>query len=383
MSSLRIPFHRVNWPTSLFLIITFIVALTGVPIYLHRYGLDWFQVVLFCFTFMASSMSITFGYHRLFSHRAFHAKWPVKLWVLLFGSAAFEGSALEWSADHRRHHKFVDHDDDPYDISKGFFFAHIGWLLFKLRPETPLDNVPDLRADKMVMFQHRYTHYIGAVMNLVVVPSVGYLWGGWPSALGALLVGSVLRVVLVQHSTFCINSFCHLIGRRPYSSRCTARDSWIMALFTFGEGYHNYHHEFQHDYRNGVKPWQFDPTKWAIWLLSNVGLTSQLRRVPQEKIQLTEIAEKQRQWEQQLAEKAVRPSPNTHRLLERAQHQLQEAARIWEQRKAEYARATERTIEDSKEKLFQLRREFEEAAANLRQAIQHWHEAHRLALAGV
>ena len=361
--------------------LTLLVAITGVPLYLWSFGLDWFQASLFLCCFAASSMSITLGYHRLLSHRSFKAKWPVKAGILLFGSSAFEGSALEWCADHRRHHKFVDHDEDPYDITKGFWHAHVGWLIFKLRPEPPLDNVPDLVADRMVVFQHNYTNWIGAIFNLAVVPALGWAWGGWQSALGALLIGSVLRVVLVQHSTFCINSFCHWIGRRPYSSRCTARDSWLMALFTFGEGYHNYHHEFQHDYRNGVKPWQFDPTKWAIWVLSKTGLTSHLRRVPAEKIQLTEIAEKQRQLEARLADRRTPLCEATHRLLQLAQHRLQEAAHSWEQSKAEYARATEKKFEESKEKLAQLKRDFEVAAANLRQAIRDWHAAHRVALA--
>ena len=377
----RIPFHRVNWATSLFLALTLLIAVIGVPLYLWQFGLDWFQVVLFQFLFIASSMSITLGYHRLLSHRSFKARWPVKLWVLLFGASTFEGSALDWCSDHRRHHKFVDHEDDPYDISKGFLHAHIGWLLFKLRPKAPLDNVADLQADRLIMLQHRYTHWVGAIINLAVVPALGWLWGGWPSALGALLIGSVLRVVVVQHSTFCINSFCHWIGQRPYSSRCTARDSWIMAWFTFGEGYHNYHHEFQHDYRNGVKPWQFDPTKWVIWLLSRVGLTSQLRRVPGEKIQLAEIAEKQRQLEVKLADRPVRWCETTDRLMKLAQQRLQEAAQLWEQRKIEYARATEKKLEASREKLAQLRRDFEEAAANLRAAIQEWHAAHQMAIA--
>ena len=112
----------------------------------------------------------------------------------------------------------------------------------------------------------------------------GFLWDGWLGALGGFLIGGVARVVVLQHGTFLINSACHTIGRQPYSTRCSARDSFLMALFTFGEGYHNYHHEFQHDYRNGVKPWQWDPTKWLIWILSKLGLTNSLRRVPQEVI---------------------------------------------------------------------------------------------------
>jgi len=377
----RIPFHRINWPTSLFLAITLLISVTALPIYLWHFGLDWFQVVLLLVTFAASSMSITLGYHRLFSHMAFKAKWPVKLGVLVFGASAFEGSALEWCTDHRRHHKFVDHDDDPYDIKKGFFHAHMGWLLFKLRPIPPMDNVPDLLADRMVMFQHRHFPLIGAIVNLVCVPAIGWLWGGWQSALGALLIGSVLRVVLVEHSTFCINSFCHMIGTRPYSTRCSARNSWIMALFTFGEGYHNYHHEFQHDYRNGVKPWQFDPTKWAIWTMSKIGLTSGLRRVPDEKIQLAEIAEQQKQLDAVMAARPAKRCETTRRLLDAAQEQLHQAAQTWEQRKTEYMRATEKKIEASKEKIAQLNRDFEEAAANLRRAIQEWQQAHQLARA--
>jgi stearoyl-CoA desaturase (delta-9 desaturase) len=126
--------------------------------------------------------------------------------------------------------------------------------------------------------------------------------GGMIGALGGFLVVGALRVVLVQQSTFFINSLCHTIGNQPYSVRCSARDSWIMALVTYGEGYHNYHHEFQHDYRNGVKAWNFDPTKWAIMLLHKLGLVSNLRRVSESKIIGAEMREAQRKAEAKLAE---------------------------------------------------------------------------------
>ena len=234
------------------------------------------------------------GYHRLYSHIAFKAKWPVRLFVMLFGAASFENSAIDWVSDHRKHHKHVDHDDDPYDISKGFWYAHIGWLLFKLRPEPPLDNVNDMFRDPLAVWQHKYVHWIGLVVGFVIPPVIGFIYGGPIAALGAFLLAGVLRVTVVQHSTFCINSVCHTFGKRTYSSQCSARDSGLVAFITFGEGYHNYHHEFQHDYRNGVKPWQFDPTKWSIWLLSKVGLASDLRRVPQAKILLAELTEARR-----------------------------------------------------------------------------------------
>jgi stearoyl-CoA desaturase (delta-9 desaturase) len=281
----RIPFERVNWTTSSFLIGTFVLTLTAVPLYFAYFGVDWFYIAL-CFTMLAASgFSVTLGYHRLFSHATFQAKLPVRLVAIIFGAGAFENSVLMWASEHRRHHKHVDHDEDPYDITKGFFHAHIGWLLFKLWPQPPFDNVADLRKDPLVMWQHRYIHIIAVMVGLGLPTLLGLAWDGWAGALGGFLIGGVAKVVLLQHGTFLINSACHTIGRQPYSTRCSARDSFFLALFTFGEGYHNYHHEFQHDYRNGVKPWQWDPTKWLIWTLSKLGLVSNLRRVPREKIQ--------------------------------------------------------------------------------------------------
>lgn len=304
----RIPFARVNWITSSFLIGTAITALIGVPIYLVKVGLDWFQFAMFFFYLTATMMSITVGYHRLFSHLSFKAKMPVKLFTLIFGACAFENSCLNWASDHRLHHKHVDHEEDPYDISKGFFWAHIGWLLFKLNPEPSMDNVADLRKDKLVMWQHKYVHWIGFVVGVLIPITLGYVGNlamglnPWTGALGGFLIAGVCRIVVAQHCTFFINSFCHMLGRQPYSASHSARDSALMAFFTFGEGYHNYHHEFQHDYRNGVKPWQWDPSKWTIWTLSKVGLVKDLRRVPDGRILLAEMGEARRKAQKQLTE---------------------------------------------------------------------------------
>jgi stearoyl-CoA desaturase (delta-9 desaturase) len=129
---------------------------------------------------------------------------------------------------------------------------------------------------------------LAVLMSFALPTLLGAGWNGWVGALGGFLIGGVMKIVVLQHCTFLINSACHTMGRQPYSTRCSARDSLLMAIFTFGEGYHNYHHEFQHDYRNGVKPWQWDPTKWLIWTLSKLGLTSSLRRVPAETIESKE-----------------------------------------------------------------------------------------------
>ncbi len=309
----RIPFQRVNWLISSFLIGTLFLSLTAVPAYVWWFGLDTFQVVLFCIMFGLVGFSITLGYHRLFSHLAFQGHWILRLAVLVFGAGAFENSVLLWASEHRSHHKHVDHEDDPYCIAKGLFFAHIGWLLFKLDPPPPFDNVVDLQRDPLVRWQHKNIHWLAAVVAFALPTAIGYVWGGWKAALGAFLIAGIARIVALQHCTFCINSLCHYIGTQPFSSKCSARDSWLMAIVTLGEGYHNFHHEFQHDYRNGVKAWHIDPTKWLIWSLSKIGLAKKLRRAPKEKIALAERTEAKRRRD------AKQPSTRRGRQIRRRQ----------------------------------------------------------------
>jgi len=355
----RIPFKRVNWITSIFLFTTALIALTVVPVYLWKYGMDWFQFSMFFFYVLATTMSITLGYHRLYSHLAFKAKWPVRLFTLMFGACAFENSCLDWTADHRKHHKHVDHEDDPYDISKGFMWAHIGWLIFKLRPEEPLDNVNDLRKDKICMFQHNYVHWIAVLLGVVTPTALAYAVNPtWQYALGGFLFSGVLRIVIVQHCTFFINSLCHTIGKRPYNTENSARDSAIMAVFTCGEGYHNYHHAFQHDYRNGVKPWQFDPTKWMIWTLSKLGLTSGLRRVSDEKILLAEMREARRQADRRL--KVLEEPQNAHHLTEKATEMLQNFSNRLSESYTELEQAMSDKVDISRQAMQQWRSETRE-----------------------
>lgn len=334
---LRIPFDRINWTNSSFLISTAVITCTAVPLYLWHYGVDAFQLAMFFTFFIATGLSITLGYHRLFAHVAFQARWPVRLATLIFGAAAFENCALAWVSDHRRHHKHVDHDEDPYDISKGFWHAHIGWILFKLDPKPPWDNVADLNKDRLVLWQQRFYVPIAVGVGFVLPAMLGYLHNGWLGALGGFLLAGVARVTAVQHMTFFINSLCHTIGSQPYSNKCSARDSWIMAIFTFGEGYHNYHHEFQHDYRNGVKWWHWDPTKWTIWTLEKVRLVRGLRRVPEEKVLLSQLADTRRRLNERLACPKISANARLHALLQSSDAKLHELGERWTALKAQYA----------------------------------------------
>lgn len=375
--------YPVRWENSVFLISTFVTTFTVVPWYIWHHGLDLFQIALFLFFTISTGISITLGYHRLFSHLTFQAAWPVKLYTLLFGAAAFEGSALAWCADHRRHHKFVDHDEDPYDISKGFFHAHIGWLLFRTGPETPLTWVRDLQKDRLAWWQHQFYVPLAFAVGFGLPTLIGYVWGGWQAALGAFLISGVARTVFVHHMTFCINSLCHWIGDRPYSSKCSARDSFLMALFTFGEGYHNYHHEFQYDYRNGVKPWQFDPTKWTIWLLNKVGMAKKLRTVPEEIIVKAQIAERERRLSETLAASAAPLSESLTTMLETAQTRMNEALAQWEQILAEYRAAAERRGEISRRQRREMKEQVEAAASRMQEAVREWISTHQLIYSAV
>lgn len=370
------PIYRIEWVTSAFLLGTALLAVTVVPWFLWNFygevqgwGFIW---SLFVFYYFATGFGITLGYHRLFSHLSFRAKWPVKLFVLLFGAASFENSALDWSADHRIHHKHVDEDEDPYDISKGFFYAHIGWLLFRLKPKPPVNNVKDLEADPLVMWQHRYVHWIGFTVGFVLPAALGWAYGSlmgfenpWMTSLACFLLAGLLRVVVVQQGTFCINSLCHMVGRQPYSTTHSARDSGVVALLTFGEGYHNYHHEFQHDYRNGVKGWQYDPTKWIIWGLSKLGMTSDLRRVPDARIMAAELKERSLTLGRDIDNLAARLDARTRELKSRTIAAAHELARELGTRAEALKEAAATKAEVGRETMSELRGLLNQAASHL------------------
>lgn len=372
------PIHRIEWVTTVFLSITLVLSLFVAPVFVYNNwsnpAINW-PVVLttFLVMYVFTGMSITLGYHRLFSHISFKAAWPVKLFTLIFGAAAFENSCLDWSADHRNHHKHVDHDDDPYDISKGFFYAHMGWVLFKLKPQPPFDNVKDLMNDKMVMWQHKWNHLIAGTVSFILPFAAGYAIGHamtngenpMPMAWAMLLVGGVLRVTAVQQSTFCINSLCHTLGKQTYSSSHTARDSWICALVTFGEGYHNYHHEFQHDYRNAVRWWQWDPTKWTIWTLHKIGLAKDLRRVPEARILAAEVNEARRVINKNLETFSQRLPAATRELKADAIQAVQIICSDLETKVKELQAAAIEKTAVPKEKMKELRARLEEARAHL------------------
>jgi stearoyl-CoA desaturase (delta-9 desaturase) len=268
----------LDWVNIVFLAVAHAAAVVGVGWAVMRFN-PW-TLALALSWLVLCSMSVTAGYHRLFAHRTYDAAAWVRLVALLFGAASVQNSALRWVNEHRLHHSNIDGDGDPYNINDGFIWAHIGWVLRK-NETTELKRVRDLRSDPLVMWQHRYYVPLAIGFGALLPMALGALWG---DALGGLLVAGFTRLVCQYHATFATNSLAHSLGSRPYDRSTSARDSFITALFTFGEGYHNFHHRFQNDYRNGVQPWHFDPTKWLIFSLSRIGATRNLRRVTPEKI---------------------------------------------------------------------------------------------------
>ncbi len=278
----------INWIPATILVTTPIAAAIITPWYLMTHEVSAPVWGVFGALIVWTGMSITAGYHRLLSHRAYNAHPLVKNFLLLGSTFAVQGSAFDWVSGHRTHHRHVDDRyDDPYSAQRGFWFSHIGWML-RNYPSGNFDykNIPDLTKDKVLQIQHKYYGLWVLAANVGLVAAMGWLIGDvW----GTLVLAGLLRLVVTHHLTFFINSFCHMFGTRPYTDTNSARDNFFLALFTWGEGYHNYHHFFQYDYRNGVKWWQYDPTKWFIGALSKVGLTSELRTVDDTTIKHAEV----------------------------------------------------------------------------------------------
>lgn len=319
MSSSQTAKPKLIWLNILVFAITFIIAFVGVPYRAITHGFDTFEIVAALLCFIYCGMSITAGYHRLWSHKTYQAHWSLRLIYALGGAFALQNSALHWSSDHRIHHKHVDNNEkDPYSAKKGFWFSHIGWMLreYQKHRYDNYDNVRDLQKDKIVMWQHKYYLQLTIATNFGIPLALG-IWHG--DIISSLLLAGFLRLVLSHHTTFFINSLAHIWGSQPYTDKNTARDNGILAFFTFGEGYHNFHHIFENDYRNGIRWYQFDPTKWLIKGCEYLKLTTKLRTSPDDKIEKAKAKMALENSKQKLL-----AHPNNEQLIERLQAEYEQ-----------------------------------------------------------
>jgi stearoyl-CoA desaturase (delta-9 desaturase) len=263
--------------------LTFLAAVTIVPWYGFTHGYNGWAWLFFGIFTVLNGIGIGSGYHRLWSHRTYDAH-PILAWFLaVMGGMALQNSIIVWSARHRVHHRDVDDNDkDPYSIGRGFWFAHIGWML-KDYPSGEVDYgvVKDLQKDPVSAWQHKHYWMLVLATNVALPLFLGWLTG---DMLGMFLLAGVLRLVLSHHVTFFINSLAHMWGRQPYTDENSARDQHFLALITYGEGYHNYHHLFQSDYRCGIRWYHLDINKWFISACALLGLVKNRKRAPMFKV---------------------------------------------------------------------------------------------------
>jgi stearoyl-CoA desaturase (delta-9 desaturase) len=334
----------VNWAPTLVFALSLLGAIVLVPWYGLTHGFSAGAWGFYALFLIANGISITGGYHRLWAHRTYEAHWILRLFYMVFGGMSLQNSAFNWCSGHRTHHLHVDDVDlDPYSAKRGFWFSHIGWMLREYPSGRPdFTNIPDLRRDPMLAFQHRF--YI----PLVLVTNIGFpLAAGWlvGDVWGTFILAGVLRLVVQHHVTFFINSLAHMWGSRPYTDTNTARDNPFLAFITYGEGYHNFHHIFAHDYRNGVRWWQWDPTKWMIASLQWVGLTRRLKRTPVFQIQRALLAMQFTRAQEKLAKL---PQAASHSHIEQLRQRIAHEYETFHAAIADWARVKEQWLEEKK-----------------------------------
>ena len=312
----------------IFFIAINILGLIVAPIWGLLFGFTTAAWIACAVILTLSGLSITAGYHRLWSHRTYKASKPLKWALAFFGIFSLQNSILIWAARHRIHHRHVDDvNEDPHSIKTGFWHAHIGWMIRDWpTSKVDLDQVPDLRNDEVVMWQHRVYWPMVWILNLGVPAAIGLMAG---DVIGTVLLAGAFRLAFSQHCTFFINSLAHTWGKRNYSDDNTARDNGVIALLTWGEGYHNFHHAFQADYRNGLRWWDFDPGKWLIATSAALGLAHDLRRTPKFKIQRARLQMQFSELRERLAQ-ADESASTWRETLEREYQQFKDTVAQWQ-----------------------------------------------------
>jgi stearoyl-CoA desaturase (delta-9 desaturase) len=263
-----------------------VVALVAAVMLTWGWGITLLDVVIATIAYFGTGLGVTVGFHRHFTHKSFKATRPMKVALAITGSLAFQGSIVSWVADHRRHHAFSDKEGDPHSpwlfgtgplaLVRGFWHAHMGWL-FDRDKTNARRFAPDLLADRDVAAVDRQFVLLTAVSLGVPALLGGLLSWSWWGALTAFLWGGLVRVGLLHHVTWSINSICHMAGRRPFGTRDRSANVWWLAVLSFGESWHNLHHADPTCARHGVKRGQIDMSARLIWLFEKFGWVHSVR----------------------------------------------------------------------------------------------------------
>jgi len=317
-----------DWATMSFLALTPIVGVAGTALYTWFHGFHLWMPMLFLSMYLLVGLSICAGYHRFFSHKSYEASRSVQTFFAIFGAMAAQNSILWWSASHRVHHKYVDRDWDPYNIKRGFWWAHILWIFHRHGPPDLEKNAGDLMKNPVVMWQNRWYKLILIVAGFGLPAAIGALFG---DAVAGLLWGGFLRLAVIHHTTFFVNSLAHFVGKPRYNAEISARDNWVVAFLTLGEGYHSFHHRFPSDFRNGIRWYDWDPAKWFISALRAVGLASDLRSAPPPQVQQALMQAELHLLEPRLDGAGDNVAEEVRRRIALAKTHLQSSLALWRQ----------------------------------------------------
>jgi stearoyl-CoA desaturase (delta-9 desaturase) len=311
----------------IFLTLTPVIGIVGTAAYTWYAGFHLWMPLLMVGLYFCVGMSICAGYHRFFSHKSYEASRPVQIFFAFFGAMAAQNSILWWSSAHRMHHKYADKDWDPYNIQRGFWWAHILWIFHRneQRDDT-FANSPDLLANPVVMWQHRWHKAILILGGFGLPTLIGAAFG---DPIAGLLWGGFTRIVIIHHTTFFVNSLAHYLGKPEFNSEASARDNWLVALVTLGEGYHSFHHRFPADFRNGIRWYQWDPAKWFIAGLRGMGLARGLLMTPIPQIEQARMRAALVVVEPKMAHVPGTLAEEARRRLQVAAHHLEKAIALW------------------------------------------------------
>lgn len=327
-----------DWVNILFLTLTPVIGIAGTAAYTWYAGFSLWMPLLLLGMYLAVGISICAGYHRFFSHKSYEATRPVQYFYAFFGAMAAQNSILWWSSSHRVHHKYVDKDWDPYNIQRGFWWAHILWIFYRneQRDDT-FANSPDLLANPIVMWQHKWHKVILIVGGFGIPTLIGAAFG---NPLAGLLWGGFLRLAVIHHTTFFVNSLAHQLGKPLFNSEVSAKDNWLVALLTLGEGYHSFHHRFPADFRNGIRWYQWDPAKWWIAALRIGGQARNLLTTPLPQIEQARMRAALRVVEPKMATLQDKLATEVRRRLDVATAHLEKAIALWRRAHEERAQGT-------------------------------------------
>ena len=270
---------RLAYQAIVLLVVVVPLLATGLAVLLlWQRAVRWLDLVLLAVMYTLVAVGVTVGYHRMLTHRSFLPHPAVKFILLVLGSMALEGDAIQWTATHTKHHALADRPGDPHSPLDGFFHAHLGWVF--VDPDAdPRRFCRHLLRDRLVVFVSR-THLLWVVLAMAIPFAIGGVLGGWAGALTGLLWGGLVRQFLTHHVTWSVNSVCHTFGKRAFDTNDASRNEWIVGLLGFGEGWHNNHHAFPRSAFHGLRWWQFDLAGYVIRLLERLGLAHDVYRVP-------------------------------------------------------------------------------------------------------